>query len=98
MYNRRGSLISSLQSSHNFGKQVLSIFLAKIMTTIFDFKGSRRLGKERNLYQRGERQLKKKKKKKKKERGEVGWGSEYFAFPHPHPPPNQIKSKSNMAA
>ena len=96
MYNRRGSLISSLQSSHNFGKQVLSIFLAKIMTTIFDFKGSRRLGKERNLYQ-GVSNSKKKKKKK----GE-GWGGGVnilpFLTPTPHPPPNQIKSKSNMAA
>ena len=49
---------SSLQSRRNFGGRVLSIFLTKIMTTIFDFNGSGRLGRERNLYQRGCRQSK----------------------------------------
>ena len=62
------------------------------MTTNFDFKGSRRLGKE-EICTKGVSDSKKKKKKKR--RG-VEWESEYFAFLHP--PPNQTKSKSNMAA
>ena len=36
----------------NFGERVPSIFLAKIMAAIFDFNGSGRLGRERNLYKR----------------------------------------------
>ena len=37
----------SLLSRHNFGEQVLHIFLTKIMAAIFDFNGSRRLGREK---------------------------------------------------
>ena len=40
----------SLLSRHNFGEQVLHIFLTKIMAAIFDFNGSRRLGREKNLF------------------------------------------------
>ena len=43
----------NLQSGRNFGERVLIIFLMKIMTTLFDFNGSGRLGRERNLYQGG---------------------------------------------
>ena len=43
----------SLQSRRNFGERVLSIFLTKIMAAIFDFNGSGRLGREKNLYQEG---------------------------------------------
>ena len=43
---------TSQQSRHNFGERVLSIFLAKIMTAIFGFHGSGRLGRERNLLPR----------------------------------------------
>ena len=42
-----------LQSRRTFGERVLSIFLTKIMAAIFDFNGSGRLGRERNLYQEG---------------------------------------------
>ena len=45
---------SSQQSRHNFGEQVCSVFFVEIMAVIFDFNGSRRLGRERNLYQGGE--------------------------------------------
>ena len=45
--------ICSLQSSRNFEERVLSIFLTKIMAAIFDFNGSGRLVRERNLYQGG---------------------------------------------
>ena len=45
--------LTSLQSWCNFGKRELSIFVTKIMATIFDFNGSRRLRRERNLYQGG---------------------------------------------
>ena len=45
---------SSLQSRCNFGEQVCSVFFVEIMAVIFDFNGSRRLGRERNLYQGGE--------------------------------------------
>ena len=45
----------SLQSRHNFGKRVLSYFIKSIMAAIFDFNGSRRLGREINLYQGGSR-------------------------------------------
>ena len=37
-------------SPHNFGEQVLSILSTKIMAAIFDCNGSRRQGRERNLY------------------------------------------------
>ena len=47
----KSGLIISLQTRRNFGERVLSIFLTKIMATIFDFKGSGRLGRERSLYQ-----------------------------------------------
>ena len=43
----------SLQSMRNFGKRVLSYFIKSIMAAIFDFNGSRRLGREINLYQGG---------------------------------------------
>ena len=43
----------NLQSGRNFDERVLIIFLMKIMTTLFDFNGSGRLGRERNLYQGG---------------------------------------------
>ena len=43
----------NLQSGRNFGERVLIIFLMKIMTTLFDFNGSGRPGRERNLYQGG---------------------------------------------
>ena len=45
--------ICSLQSRRNFDERVLSIFLTKIMAAIFDFYGSGRLVRERNLYQGG---------------------------------------------
>ena len=47
----KSGLIISLQTRRNFGERVLSIFLTKIMATIFDFNGSGRLGRERSLYQ-----------------------------------------------
>ena len=50
--------ICSLQSSCNFDERVLSIFLTKIMAAIFDFNGSGRLVRERNLYQGDSRQSK----------------------------------------
>ena len=37
---------------------MLSTFLVKIMAVIFDLNGIGRLGRERTLYQGGERQLK----------------------------------------
>ena len=46
-------MLFNLQSGRNFGERVLIIFLMKIMTTLFDFNGSGRLGRERNLYQGG---------------------------------------------
>ena len=42
--------IASLQR-HNFGQRALHVFLTKIMATIFDFYGSRKLVRERHLYQ-----------------------------------------------
>ena len=48
----------SLQSRRNFGKRVLSYFIKSIMAAIFDFNGSRRLGREINLYQGGSQWLK----------------------------------------
>ena len=56
------------QSRRNFGEQVLNTFFTKTMAAIFDFNGSGRLGRERNLYQGGGRRSKK---------GEGwGWGNE----------------------
>ena len=43
----------SLQSRRNFGKRVLSNFIMNILAAIFDFNGSRRLGRGINLYQGG---------------------------------------------
>ena len=43
----------SLQSRCNFGKRVLSNFITNILAAIFDFNGSRRLGRGINLYQGG---------------------------------------------
>ena len=40
-----------LQSRRNIGERVPNIFLTKIMAAIFDFNGSGRLTRERNLYQ-----------------------------------------------
>ena len=45
--------VGSVQSRRNFGERVLSIFLTKIMAAVFDFNGSGRFGRERNLYQGG---------------------------------------------
>ena len=42
-----------MQNRFNFGKEVLNIFLTKIMAAIIDFNGSGRLGREINLYQGG---------------------------------------------
>ena len=50
--------ICSLQSRCNFDERALSIFLTKIMAVIFDFNGSGRLVRERNLYQGGSPQSK----------------------------------------
>ena len=47
--------VGSVQSRRNFGERVLSIFLTKIMAAAFNFNGSGRLGRERNLYQGGGR-------------------------------------------
>lgn len=47
-----------LQSRCNFGELVLSIFLAKIVAALYNFYYSGRLGREKNLSQRGERQSK----------------------------------------
>lgn len=78
----------SLQSRCKFGRWVLSIFLEKTMATIFNFNGSARLGKDRNLCQRGDQWS--------KIRRGVGWGGEnYSPFPAPHPTAASI-SKSNM--
>ena len=52
------TIIASLQSRHDFGKQMLSIFSAKIIPAIFDFNGSGRLGRERKLHQGGVQQSK----------------------------------------
>ena len=66
----------SLQSRCKFGRWVLSIFLEKTMAAIFNFNGSARLGKDRNLCQRGEQWS--------KIRRGVGWGGEnYSPFPAP---------------
>ena len=45
----------SLLSRHNFGERVLHVFLTKIMAAIFDFNGSRRLGREKKFVQGGGR-------------------------------------------
>ena len=48
----------SLQSKRNFGEQELSIPITKIMAIIFDFNGSGRLERERNLFPGGGRRSK----------------------------------------
>ena len=56
-----------------FGEGMHSVFLVKIMSTIFDFNDSRRLERERNyLYQMGEWQ--------EKIRKGVRWWSEYYYY------------------
>ena len=50
--------LCTLQSMRSFGERVLGIFLATSMAASFDLNGRRRLGRERNLYQGGERQQK----------------------------------------
>ena len=60
---------SGLQSRRNFGGRAYMIILVKIIAVIFDFYNSRRLGRERNVYQGGEWQYKR--------RGDEGWGYEY---------------------
>ena len=49
------SISSSLRCWHNFGRQVFSIFLVKIIAALSAFY---RLGGERNLYQEGEQRSK----------------------------------------
>ena len=82
----------SLQSRRNFDERVLSIFLTKIMAAIFDFNGSGRLVRERNLYQGGSWQS-------KIRRGvRVGqWKSHLLALPPPSTSTVHSNSKSNMA-
>ena len=65
-YHPKTTLSLNLQSRRNFGERVLSIFVTKIMAAIFDFNGSGRLGRERNMYHWGSR-------RSKIGRG-VGWG------------------------
>ena len=65
-YHPKTRLSLNLQSRRNFGERVLSIFVTKIMAAIFDFNGSGRLGRERNMYHWGSR-------RSKIGRG-VGWG------------------------
>ena len=82
------SLYISLQSRRNFGERVLSGFITKIMAAIFDFNGSERLGREKNLFQGGGR--------RSKIRKGVGVGERrlHFSLPRPLPPPStqlQIK-------
>ena len=45
--------IVNLQNRHNFGRQVVSIFLVKVIAAIFYIFSSGRLKRERNFYQRG---------------------------------------------
>ena len=47
---KKSQIIVSLQSRNNFGEQVLSNLLTKILAAIFDCNGSGRLDRERNLY------------------------------------------------
>ena len=71
--------ICSLQSRCNFDERALSIFLTKIMAAIFDFNGSGRLVRERNLYQGGSPQS--------KIRRGVGVGQWKITSPWPSPTP-----------
>ena len=48
---KKSRFTPSLQNRRNLSDQVLSIFSTKFMAAIFDFNGSGRLGRERNLYQ-----------------------------------------------
>ena len=50
--------LAVILARRDFGEGVLSIFLRKIMAATFYFSGSRRLGRERNLYQGGGRRSK----------------------------------------
>ena len=81
---------SSLQSRHNFGGWVLSIFLTNIMAAIFDLNGSGRLGERTKFVPKGRSSV------KNKERGR-GWEVKIFAL---RPPPTStvhFNSKSNIA-
>ena len=69
----------SLQSRRNFGKRVLSNFIMNILAAIFDFNGSRRLGRGINLYQGGSWHS--------WIRRGVGVGEWRFFSPPPPPPP-----------
>ena len=84
--------ICSLQSSRNFDERVLSIFLTKIMAAIFDFNGSGRLVRERNLYQGGSWQS-----KIRRGVGVGQWKSHLLALPPPPTSTVHSNSKSNMA-
>ena len=84
--------ICSLQSSRNFDERVLSIFLTKIMAAIFDFNGSGRLVRERNLYQGDSRQS-----KIRRGVGVGQWKSHLLALPPPPTSTVHSNSKSNMA-
>ena len=84
--------ICSLQSSRNFDERVLSIFLTKIMATIFDFNGSGRLVRERNLYQGDSRQS-----KIRRGVGVGQWKSHLLALPPPPTSTVHSNSKSNIA-
>ena len=50
--------LAVILARRDFGEGVLSIFLRKIMAATFYFSGSRRLGREINLYQGGGRRSK----------------------------------------
>ena len=49
-----GKVFDRLQSRRNFVERVISFFMVKSIAAIFDFNGSVRLIKDRNLYQRGD--------------------------------------------
>ena len=78
----------SLQSRRNFGERVLSSFITKIMAAIFDFNGSERLGREKNLFQGGGPRS------KIKERGR-GRGAQ-ITFSLPPPPTPTVHSTANQ--
>lgn len=75
------SISSSLRCWHNFGRQVFSIFLVKIIAALSAFYRLRRLGGERNLYQEGEQ--------RSKRRREEGWGDRNSC---PLPPPSTLST------
>ena len=81
---------SSLQSRHNFGGWVLSIFLTNIMAAIFDLNGSGRLGERTKFVPKGRSSV------KNKERGR-GWEVKIFALRPPPTPTVHFNSKSNIA-